>query len=530
MPNAETAPLPIIDNRYRVTRVLGEGGMGIVYEAQHVGTKRPFAVKLIHASIARRGQAMERFLREGEAAGTIRSPHVVDVNDVGIDRATGSAFMAMELLSGDEIGKLIEERGRLSPQLALRIVAQALEGLAAAHRAGVVHRDIKPSNLWLARKPDNPLASGAHWVEGQRVVKVLDFGIAKLRDGDDGPEAKRNLTRTGGLVGSPSYMSPEQSGGLPDIDHRTDIWSLGAVMYEALTGTTPYQGAANLNQLMLQIALGPPELITRRDPNVPPDVAAIVTKALAHDPAGRYQSAEEMLSDVRGAIVGPEPITEEMLPVSIAAMVAAGNMPVGVAPHECLGRWWRGGRLRGRARGAERAGGGGAKGGYPGVARGRAPRNCRRAAGARGHTGGPRADHRARPDSTSRRARGGHHRRDGAGGALHRESVSQAWAGCAGRGHHPDGGGRWSRRAAECRWKRRRGAWLIRAAERAGGRQCGDDRVGQRRCGGGRRRSFGCGGARWWPGAAPCQGACGFARGPRRQVQVQLRPKEESVR
>jgi tRNA A-37 threonylcarbamoyl transferase component Bud32 len=330
--NPETAPHPLIDNRYRVTRVLGEGGMGIVYEAQHVGTKRPFAVKLIHASIARRGQAMERFLREGEAAGTIRSPHVVDVNDVGIDRATGSAFMAMELLSGDELGRLIEERGRLSPQLALRIVAQALQGLAAAHRAGVVHRDIKPSNLWLARKPDNPLASGANWVEGQRVLKVLDFGIAKLRAGDDGPEAKRNLTRTGGLVGSPSYMSPEQSGGLPDIDHRTDIWSLGAVMYEALTGTTPYQGAANLNQLMLQIALGPPELITRRDPSVPADVAAIVTKALAHNPADRYQSAEEMLSDVRRAIVGPEPITEEMLPVSIAAMVAPGPVPVGVAP------------------------------------------------------------------------------------------------------------------------------------------------------------------------------------------------------
>ncbi len=328
MSNPAADPHLVIDHRYRVLRVLGEGGMGVVYEAQHVGTKRPFAVKVIHASIARRQAALERFLREGEATGTIRSPHVIDISDVGIDRATGSAFMAMEMLSGEDLGKLIEERGRVSPQLALRIAAQALTGLAAAHAAGVVHRDIKPSNLFLARKPANPLASAAVWVEGQRVLKVLDFGIAKLRAGEEGEEGKRNLTKTGGLVGSPSYMSPEQSGGLPDIDQRTDVWSLGAVLYEALTGTTPYHGAANLNQLITQLALGPPQLITQRDPNVPPELAAIVTRAMMHDPAERYPTAEAMLADVRRWIVGPEVITEEMLPVSIAAMVAAGPAPM----------------------------------------------------------------------------------------------------------------------------------------------------------------------------------------------------------
>ena len=290
----------IIDARYRVVRLLGEGGFGQVFECQHVGTRRAYAVKLLLPEIARRPGVLTRFMWEAETAGSIKSPHVVDVLDVGQCRTTGAAFLAMELLSGHDLAKQLEARGPLSPDLALRVAAQTLTGLAKAHARGIVHRDVKPPNLFLARTED-----------GHRKVTILDFGIAKVLGAEDVDRAR--LTVTGSILGSPWYMSPEQAAGVADIDHRTDIWSLGAVLYEALAGVTPYHGVTTLQQLLRRICDGPPEPLSERAPHVPPGLVALVTKAMAHPPAGRYQTAAAMLEDVQRLLGGPATIPEAMI-------------------------------------------------------------------------------------------------------------------------------------------------------------------------------------------------------------------------
>lgn len=332
-------PETIIDARYRVVRLLGEGGFGQVFECRHVGTRRAFAVKLLLPEIARRPGVLTRFLREAQTAGSIKSPNVVDVIDVGQCRSTNAAFMAMELLDGEDLAKHIEERGALAPDLVVRIAVQALVGLCAAHAEGVVHRDIKPPNLFLARTAG-----------GQRTVKVLDFGIAKLLGENDLERAK--LTVTGSILGSPWYMSPEQAAGVADIDHRTDLWSLGAVLYEALSGVTPYHGVTTLQQLLRQICDGPPTPLLERAPGVPPALAAIVTKAMAHNPADRYQSAAEMLAVLTALVDGAPVITEAMLGAGEPRVVTApaGDASVSSGHTEPMPPGLRGGTQGGLAR------------------------------------------------------------------------------------------------------------------------------------------------------------------------------------
>jgi serine/threonine-protein kinase len=343
-------PETIIDARYRVVRLLGEGGFGQVFECRHVGTRRAFAVKLLLPEIARRPGVLTRFLREAQTAGSIKSPNVVDVIDVGQCRSTNAAFMAMEMLAGEDLAKHLEERGPLAPDQVLRIAAQALVGLCAAHAEGVVHRDIKPPNLFLARTG-----------EGQRTVKVLDFGIAKVLGEDNLERAK--LTVTGSILGSPWYMSPEQAAGLAEIDHRTDIWSLGAVLYEALSGVTPYHGVTTLQQLLRQICEAAPKQLLERVPGAPPALAAIVTKAMAHDPTHRYQSAAEMLDAVTKLLGGAPVITDAMLGDGAARAVAGDGRDRGGAsegtghagPTEPMPAGLRGGTQGGLARTANEA-------------------------------------------------------------------------------------------------------------------------------------------------------------------------------
>ncbi len=290
----------VIDERYRVERLLGAGGMGAVYACKHVGTGRDCAVKVILAEATHRPQALERFLREARAQGSVKSPHVVDITDVGKDRTSGSAYMAMEFLSGEDMGKFIETHGRLAPEVVLRIAAQGLTGLVAAHEAGVIHRDLKPANLFMAKTG-----------KGQRTIKLLDFGIAKVLE-DDSPHSGK-LTKTGSVFGSPAYMSPEQASGAPNIDHRSDVWSFGAVMYEALSGAPPYHDARTLQELITRIWAGPPESLVTRSPHVPQQITAIVTKAMTHNVAERYQSAEEMLAAVMSLLPSGVAISEGML-------------------------------------------------------------------------------------------------------------------------------------------------------------------------------------------------------------------------
>src|SRR5690349_2424948 len=229
-------------------RLLGEGGMGAVYEAEHATTGRRLAVKLITIHDSKhRNEAMARFEREARLAGSLDTEHIVQVIDSGEDAGLGMPFMVMELLQGEDVQTLIDRVGPLPPDVAVRIAAQACVGLRQAHQAGIIHRDIKPANLFLAQRD-----------EGRVVVKMLDFGVAKIRmDMGDDASSSGKLTRTGTMVGSPYYMAPEQALGEKDIDFRADIWSLGVVLYTALTGRTPHEEVEALGQIIMAICSKP---------------------------------------------------------------------------------------------------------------------------------------------------------------------------------------------------------------------------------------------------------------------------------
>jgi serine/threonine-protein kinase len=300
--SSDPSSLQIIDGKYQLVQKLGEGGMGAVYEARHRGTGRRVAVKLIAgASLAKNPEVVGRFQREAMASGAIESQYIAQVLDTGIDPPTGSPYTVMELLVGEDLEHAIRRIGPLPPDLALRIILQACLGLKKAHESGVVHRDIKPANLFLAKRED-----------GDIVVKLLDFGIAKVKQDQLSSSENAGLTRTGAMLGSPLYMSPEQARGKKDIDHRTDIWSLGVVLYEALSGTTPHGHVDTLGELILQICSTPPRHVQELAPWTPTAVAGIVHKALALDPAQRYASTADMIAAIRAELPSGNSVTDAM--------------------------------------------------------------------------------------------------------------------------------------------------------------------------------------------------------------------------
>ncbi|MGO8995853.1 MAG: serine/threonine-protein kinase [Polyangiaceae bacterium] len=283
----ELPPQSLIDEKFEIVRRLGEGGMGAVYEARNRGTGRRVAVKVIAGeALAKSKEVIARFQREALASGAIESQYIAHVFDTGVDPATGSPYMVMELLSGEDIEHAIKRLGPLPPELALRICAQACLGLQKAHEAHVVHRDIKPANIFLANRDG-----------GEIVAKILDFGIAKVKMEELSGEA-RGLTRTGSMLGTPLYMSPEQALARKTIDHRTDVWSLGAVLYEALSGAPPHAHAETVGELIMCICSQPARLVQEVAPWVRPEVAAIVHTALAMDPAARFATAEDMFKAI----------------------------------------------------------------------------------------------------------------------------------------------------------------------------------------------------------------------------------------
>jgi eukaryotic-like serine/threonine-protein kinase len=292
-----------LDNRYEVTRVIGAGGMGAVYEANHTGTGRRVAVKVISTGdVTRDAGLVGRFQREAKAAGAIATQHICQVIDTGTDAATGWPYMVMEFMEGEDVQQLVRRVGVVKPELALRIAAQACIGLAKAHAAGVVHRDIKPANLFLSKGED-----------GRVVVKLLDFGIAKVKMDHASETGDAGLTRTGTMLGSPLYMSPEQARGMKTIDHRADIWSLGVVLYELLCGRTPYHHIEALGELIIAICSEPPQPVQEFGPWIPPEAATIVHKSLKAQPNDRYQSAQDMLDAIKQCLPYGVDITEEML-------------------------------------------------------------------------------------------------------------------------------------------------------------------------------------------------------------------------
>ncbi|APR83527.1 serine/threonine protein kinase [Minicystis rosea] len=262
--------------KYRMARLLGEGGMGAVYEGENTRIRRRVAIKVLHQSIAAKADAVARFEREAQAAGRIGSDHIVEVIDLG-STPEGDRFMVMELLEGESLGDRIRRKGRLPAAEIAGILHQLLAGLGAAHEAGIVHRDLKPDNVFLAQGR-----------AGRRdFVKILDFGVSKFAVDTD-----LSMTSSGAVVGTPFYMSPEQARG-QEIDARSDLFSVGVVAYQAVTGRVPFN-AATFNELVFKIALESPVPAGVAAPDLDAGFAAIITRAMVRNPAGRYQSAAEL--------------------------------------------------------------------------------------------------------------------------------------------------------------------------------------------------------------------------------------------
>ncbi len=277
--------------------------MGVVWEAEHTGVGRRVALKLLHkALVEKEGSMLSRLQREARLAGSLESPHIATVLDTGVDPDSGSPYLVMEYLVGEDLATLISRAGKLPVSLALRIAAQASLGLKKAHDAKIIHRDVKPANIFLARR------------DGKVTVKVVDFGIAKLRVDELASSLEgAALTRTGSLIGSPLFMSPEQARGVKGLDHRADVWSLGVVLFNMLTGRTPYESIDALGELILAICSVSSPSVRDYTPEVPMDVAELVQRALQIAPTARFQDAGEMYEALRSKIDGPMDIEESVL-------------------------------------------------------------------------------------------------------------------------------------------------------------------------------------------------------------------------
>jgi len=286
-----------IAGKYLVKRRIGAGGMGTVYEGEHVEIGKRVAIKVIEHAHANENELAQRFRREARAASAVESEHIVHVFDVGQDPTVG-LYMVMEFLSGIDLATRLERAGgALSVEDGVAIVLQTARGLAKAHAAGVVHRDLKPANLFLTTRED-----------GQPCVKILDFGISKLvRPESDPAKAKdASLTREGVVIGTPQYMSPEQAQGMP-VDARTDVWSLGVVAYEVLSGKPVFAPRDTYEQMIVQIVTTRPKPLADVVPGIAPQLAAIVDAALAHDAPSRPDVATlaQRLAAIAGVAVPP---------------------------------------------------------------------------------------------------------------------------------------------------------------------------------------------------------------------------------
>ncbi|MBZ0236165.1 MAG: protein kinase, partial [Deltaproteobacteria bacterium] len=271
--------------RYSVTRKIGQGGMGAVYEATHTLIGKRVAVKVLLDKYARKEQVVARLEQEARLASSIGHEHIIDITDFGTTE-DGRTFVVMEFLEGESLAELLAREGPLPEARIVDIAFQVASALGAAHDKGIVHRDVKPENVFLLRRKDRDFA------------KVVDFGISKsLRSSDAGEDDSPRLTQTGMVLGTPLYMSPEQARGDEDLDHRIDIYALGVIMYELATGRVPFTGT-NYLSIISQVLNDTPKPPRTYRPELSDELEAVILKALEKDREQRYQSTAEMLADL----------------------------------------------------------------------------------------------------------------------------------------------------------------------------------------------------------------------------------------
>ncbi len=285
-----------LGGRYLVTRKIGQGGMGAVYEATHTLIGKRVAVKVLLEKYAQREAIVKRLKQEAQLASSVGNEHIIDITDFG-STEDGRTFVVMEFLDGESLAECLGRETQLPEQRILRIASQACSALAAAHAKGVVHRDIKPENLFLLKRKD------------QDFVKVVDFGISKsLRTSSEEEETTR-LTQTGMVLGTPLYMSPEQARGDDELDQRVDVYALGVIMYEAAAGRVPFIGN-NYLSVISQVLNEEPKPLRELRPELSEEFDAVVMKAMSKDVKERYASANDMLADITALLDDPTRSTE----------------------------------------------------------------------------------------------------------------------------------------------------------------------------------------------------------------------------
>ncbi len=319
---APVAAGDILAGKYRVDRLLGVGGMGIVVAATHEELDQKVAIKFLQPEMSTNADLVRRFLREGRSAGKLKSEHIAKVLDVA-RLEDGSPYMVLEYLEGRDLGAVLDELGALPTAVAVQYILQAIEAIAEAHAAKIVHRDLKPQNLFLT-----------HRVNGSALVKVLDFGISKALE-ESGEQMA--LTRSQSLLGSPLYMSPEQIRSSRTVDERTDIWSLGVLLHELLTGRHPFE-SDSIPGLVFQVTMENPTPVRAHREEVDAGLEAIIARCLAKNVDERYANVAELAKDL-------EPYggdSAKGMAASIAAVLRAptrasfASLPDGVAVHDPL--------------------------------------------------------------------------------------------------------------------------------------------------------------------------------------------------